>query len=335
MTQASPSRPSVGSGTGSPRNLFRNARLRLTALYVLIIAFVILGFSLFLYQGTVKNLSDAGDEDFSAPSAQQHFIASASDRLQRTLALSDIVILVIAAGIGYVLAGRTLKPVEESHEAQRLFAAQASHELRTPLAIMRNDIEVLLRDPRLPPEQVRMTLASSLEEIQKMTTMTEDLLLLARSESAPRATAPVNMEKLLARIIGKLKPLTVQKGIALSMRGSFARPFQGNEQMLSRAIINIIQNSLEHTPAGGSVTIALSHKDLQGTIVITDSGSGISADDLPHVFSRFYKGASSSGHGTGLGLAIVKEIVEYHAGTVAIESEAGKGTSVTITLPLA
>jgi signal transduction histidine kinase len=300
---------------------------------VLIIALVISGFSLFLYQGTVRNFADAGDEDFTAPASQQHFIAAASDRLQRTLALSDLVILVLAAGIGYVLAGRTLKPVEASHEAQRLFAAHASHELRTPLAIMRNDIEVLLRDPRLPPEQVRLTLASSLEEIQKMTGMTEDLLLLARAGQAARAVSSISVDKLAARIIGKLQPFAKRKGIALSLRGSLGRPVQGNEDMLSRAMINIIQNGLEHTPEGGSVTMALSRTDTEGVIRISDTGSGIAPQDLPGVFERFYKGASS-GQGTGLGLAIVKEIIEYHSGQVTIESELHAGTAVTMTLPL-
>ncbi|MDB5237410.1 MAG: histidine kinase [Parcubacteria group bacterium] len=333
MTRASLSKRSAESDTASPRNLFRAARLRLTGLYVLIIAIIICGFSLFLYQGTVQNLSDAGDEDFTAPASQQHFITTASERLQHTLLLSDFVILLLVAGIGYFLAARTLRPVEASHEAQRLFAAHASHELRTPLAIMRNDIEVLLRDPRLPPEQVRLTLASSLEEIEKLTTMTEDLLFLARSEHTALAMKQLDLAALCTRTIQKLQPIARQKGVALSFAANGSPQVQGNEGMLSRALINIVQNSLDHTPAGGSVTTILKKDGGHATVSVSDTGSGISAGDLSRVFSRFYKGAS--GQGTGLGLAIVKEIIEHHAGTVSIESAIDKGTTVTFLLPLA
>jgi two-component system sensor histidine kinase CiaH len=344
MIQVSLSKRSGASGIVSPRNLFRRARLKLTGIYIIIIALIVFGFSLFLYQSTVKNFSEASADDFVATSSQDHFVAVASNKLQDTLIFSDIVILFFVTGIGYVLAGRTLRPVEASHEAQRLFAAHASHELRTPLAIMRNDIEVLLRDPKLTPSQVRLTLSSSLEEIQKMTEMTEDLLLLARSEETYRSVASISLEKIAARVAKRMRPLAEKQGITLTFEATSPISVRGNEDMLSRVLINIIQNSVEHTPPGGSVRIVLStaeQKNGSGTterlalLTIADTGTGIPAADLPHVFTRFYKGTESSQQRTGLGLAIVKEIVNTHGGSVDIESEIGTGTVVTIKLPLA
>jgi signal transduction histidine kinase len=335
MTQASPSKPSGVSGTGSPHNLFRKAQLKLTGLYVLIIAVIIVGFSIFLYHSTTRNFSDASDEDFAATSSQQHFIAYASGTLQRTLVLSDIVILFLAAGISYALARRTLRPVEVSHEAQRIFAAKASHELRTPLAIMRNDIEVLLRDAHPAPAQVRSTLDSTLEEIEKMTAMVGDLLLLARSEQPQNAIqAAVPIDPLIANVVAKIQPLALAKGITISHAPRSKDSVRGSEEALGRALLNVVKNSIEHTPPGGTISIELTRSRQNVEIRVSDTGAGIHPDDLAHVFDRFYKGQASTEQGTGLGLAIVKEIVEQYGGTVRIGSQFGKGTHVSIVLPL-
>jgi signal transduction histidine kinase len=336
MTRQLPSTPSAGLGTAFRRNLFLTARLKLTALYVLIVAIIVCGFSLFLYQSTLKNFSDASEEDFAGSLSRRHFVEAASVSLQHTLIFSDLTIIALAAALSYLLAGRTLKPVEESHEAQQTFAAQASHELRTPLAIMRNDIEVLLRNRHDLPSEAREIFASNLEEIQKMTVITEDLLALARSEQAQeKKVVPFEIGPMIATVLNKMQPLAAQAHVRLAAESIDKLFIAGDEDSLARAVINVVKNSIEHTPANGVITIKVAQESTFAHIVVEDSGSGIHPEDLPHVFTRFYKGEKRSSEGTGLGLAIVKEIVEQNGGSVAIESVLGEGTTVNIHLPLA
>ncbi|MBA3788882.1 HAMP domain-containing histidine kinase [Patescibacteria group bacterium] len=323
------------SATGSHRNLFFKARLKLTALYVLIIAIIVCGFSLFLYHTIIGNFADASEEDFAGNISRQHFVESASDSLQHTLVASDLTIILIAAIVSYLLAGKTLRPVEESHEAQRTFAAQASHELRTPLTIIRNDIEVLLRNVQPSSGQMRTTLVSNLEEVKGMTAMVEDLLALARSEQASEKVAePFALENVIRKVLDKMQPFAAEKGVTLAVEKLMAGVVQGNEDAITRMLVNIIQNSLEHTETGEVVTINLLHNDSFGKITIVDTGKGIDPRDMPHIFTPFYKGIKTSQQGTGLGLAIVKTIVEQHNGTITVQSEKEKGTRVVITLPL-
>jgi two-component system sensor histidine kinase CiaH len=336
MTKTSPSKPSAGSGTASRHNLFFVARLRLTALYVGIVAVIIFGFSLFLYHSITQNLADVGDEDFAGMDSRVHFVKHTEASIQNDLLLADITILAAAAGLSYFLAGWTLRPVQRSLEAQRAFAAQASHELRTPLAIMQNETEVLLRDTHPPMHRVREVLVSNVEEIQKMSGIVEDLLLLARSDHAViPPMISLDLSHLAETMLTKVRPLADAQGIRTKFSGDVPITIKGNESALERALLNILQNSLAHTEQG-EIDVTVKTGKTNALVVISDTGSGIDAADLPHLFDRFYKGRSSNGHeGTGLGLAIVKEIVEQHGGTIAISSTIGTGTRVTISLPLA
>lgn len=337
MMQMQESKRSEVSATASHSKLFLKARLQLTALYVLIIAVIVVGFSLFLYQSTSANIAElfeANEEDQTL--AQQHAFEIALDRLENTMIGSDIVIILLSAGVGYVLAKRTLRPVEKSHEAQRLFAANASHELRTPLAIMKNDIEVLLRDAHPERIQVQRTLSSNLEEIGNMTALIEDLLLLARSGQAQENGENPNVASVIQQTLEKMRPIAKEKGIALEAGAIVAGSVLIPEKILSRALMNIIENSLKYTPSGGKVSVRTTKDAAHAFIEIVDTGTGIPTEELPHIFDRFYRGKSnSSDSGTGLGLAIVKESIEQCNGTVRAESVLDKGTAIVITIPLA
>jgi signal transduction histidine kinase len=308
---ASLSKPSAALGTGSRHNLFLTARLRLTALYILLVSVIVCGFSLFLYQSILSNLQLASDDDFAGSQYHQHFVAQTIVHVQDTLLLSDLVIVIAAAVLIYVLAGRTLRPVQRSLEAQRAFAAEASHELRTPLAIMRNDTEVLLRNPHPSNDQMRTILESNVEEIKKMSGIVEDLLILARSENVVhRSLKPVNIAELSKDLAEKMQPLGAKKDVEVLFKGDARAMVKGNKDALERALLNILQNALDHTDTG-AVLVTVSKGKSHVRVAISDTGHGIDADDLPRVFDRFYKGRfSNENSGTGLGLAIVKEIVE-------------------------
>jgi signal transduction histidine kinase len=142
-------------GIAFRRNIFLTARLKLTSLYVLILAIIIGGFSLFLFSSVLQNLKDASEDDFATAASRIHFIEHTQEPIRNTLLLTDGIILLGAAGLSYWLAGRTLKPVQRSLEAQRLFAAQASHELRTPLTVIQSEAEVALRSAHTSPAELR------------------------------------------------------------------------------------------------------------------------------------------------------------------------------------
>ena len=322
-----------GLATGSGSNVFFKARLKLTGLYVLIVAVIILGFSIFLYQSISRNLKDASDDDFADIGSHQHFVQNTLGSVGEELLLADLVILFMSAGVSYVLAGKTLRPIQQSLEAQRIFAANASHELRTPLAVMRNDIEVFKRNQSRTLQSAQNTMDSNLEEIGKMSGIVEDLLLLARSDNQVGVPFEnVDLAALTKTITDKMRPLAQSRDIKQINTPSNPVNIRGAANSLERMILNILQNSLDHTKAGGTVIVKVGKEGSNAILCVQDTGVGISQKDLPHVFTRFHKGESSQG--TGLGLSIVKEIVNQHGGKIHIESTEEVGTTVTIHIPL-
>ena len=313
--------------------MFIQARLKLTALYVITVAVIVCGFSVYLYQNIQSNLQDSDQDNFSDMQHHDSFIDHTLSETRKNILFADAVIIIGAAGLSYMLAGMTLRPIQQSLEAQRSFAANASHELRTPLAVMKNDIEVLQHNLHRTKGDENATLRSNLEEIARMSSIVEDLLLLARSDNQKITEfTTVDLSLLVRSVSEKMRVLAERKGVAFSNVSSGTGTVRSSPTHLERAILNIIQNSIDHTPAGGSITVTTAQDPKFVHLSVSDTGVGISQQDLPHVFTRFYKGETSTG--TGLGLAIVKGIIEQHGGAIIIESAAGTGTVVRIDLPL-
>jgi signal transduction histidine kinase len=315
-------------------NIFVWARIKLTALYLLIIILTLAVYSTAMY---VSLLNNVHSEVFETADQviRHHIYEAAVDHIQFQILSIDTAIFFIAALGSYLLAGMTLKPIKRSLEAQESFSADASHELRTPLAVMKTDIEVLLRGKEMLSENVRNVLHSNLEEINSLTSMTGDLLELSRGKTAK--AEPVVLSTIVQQQVDQLQGLAVQKNIALSFQVSAAAKeaiVNGEMQALGRIFKNSIANALTYTREGGLVTVSIecSYKDISVTVL--DNGIGISEKDLPHIFKRFYKADNArSGQGTGLGLALAKDIVDQYRGTILIKSELNKGTAVVITLP--
>lgn len=328
---ARPSKPSEGSDTASDHNVFARTRLKLTGVYILIVAIIVTGFSMFLYQSLQQNLANTVEGDFTSSRSQQRFVDRTLESFGKDILLVDLIILACAGALGYALAGYTLRPIRRALEAQQAFSEKASHELRTPLAVMRNDLEVLARNPSPTKEAVQAVLQSNMEEIDHLSAMTKDLLTLARSRTRS-TTAPekVDLAEAVKSVVEKLRPLSAKKGVSISVT---AEPVAvlGNKSELSRVLTNLLHNALEHTSADGSITAETRAEGSQALVCIKDTGAGIAPKDLPHVFERFYKGEGA--RGSGLGLSIVKELVAQHKGEVSLESEEGKGTRVTLHLP--
>lgn len=312
-------------------NVFVWTRLKLTAIYVLILAVILVGFSFTLYRSLGTNLLDASEEDFVGQESHQHFVHSTLETVRDEILVIDIAILLVAAGIGYVLAGYTLRPIQKSLDAQKKFSENASHELRTPLAVIKNDIEVLLRDPHPTKQSIERTLTSSIEEIDHMTELTEDLLTIARSENHRTDFVRVNLVQIAQDIVKKMEPIATRKGVNVVLVAHAPLYVRGHAGSQARILMNLLQNSIEHTPPDGTVTVKLTAEEEQRIVVVSDAGTGIAEKDLPHVFERFYRGGHTTG--SGLGLAIVKELVTQHRGTVHISSKKDQGTTVTIRYP--
>ncbi len=232
-----------------------------------------------------------------------------------------------------------LSRLEQSVRQMRDFTANISHELRTPLAALRGEAEVALSIPR-PREEYRRVLESQLEEFEKLSRLVNDLLTLARAESGSIAlhSEPVDLPGLARAATGWLHPLAEDRGLALELETEGEIVVTGDPHWLEHMLLNLLDNAIKFTPEGGRIRVRVGTKDDQAVLEVSDSGIGIPADALAHVFNRFYQveeSRSGQSGGTGLGLALVSWIVEAHAGRIEARSQPGIGTSFQVFLPLA
>jgi signal transduction histidine kinase len=219
---------------------------------------------------------------------------------------------------------------------QRRFVTDVSHELRTPLAAMQGNLEVLSRGAACQsPELLHESLADMRRETARLTRMVNDLLLLAQSEAGVQIRCgPVELDTLLLEVHRELRPLSGEVQLRIGHLDQLST--MGDRDRLKQALLNLGANAIQHTPGGGSVTLSLEQREGFICLSVADTGVGIAAEDLPHIFERFYRAdRSRSRHrgGAGLGLSIVKRIIDAHAGHVTVASETGRGSTFAIWLP--
>jgi len=216
------------------------------------------------------------------------------------------------------------------------FAADASHELRTPLAVIRTNAEIALRRARTP-ESYRESLAEIEAEANRMTQLVEDLLFLARNGSGPAGMPmeAVDLRAIVGDVISEVRDLAGARDIRL--RYSYAGAdvvVSGNCAALRRMLLALVDNALKYSERGGEVSIELQSFSERATLTIRDSGEGIAAADLPHIFKRFYRADKArSGNGYGLGLSLAAAIAELHGATIGVESTEGAGAVFTVDFP--
>jgi heavy metal sensor kinase len=230
-----------------------------------------------------------------------------------------------------------LSRLDESFRQVRQFSADASHELQTPLTILKGEIEVALRSDRTP-EEYQQVLTSSLEEIERISRLVEGLLLLARADSGVLRMdhKPVALDELAAEVAAQMQKMANGQGLSLHLEDLAPVTISGDRDQLQRLLLNLIDNAIKYTPAGGSITLSLRHEDGQALISVMDTGIGLSAAEQAQIFTRFYRAAaarSQSGGGAGLGLCIAQSIAEAHGGTIQVLSHPGQGSTFTVVLP--
>jgi signal transduction histidine kinase len=225
-------------------------------------------------------------------------------------------------------------------EQQRAFVANAAHELRSPLTAMRTALEVTLERNRSPAEY-RELFGDLIEECTGLGNLINHLLLLAEGDAGLlHADGEVPLDELARRAVDMFQGIAEQRGISLTVQTLEPVAVQGNHVHLREVIHNLLDNALKFTPEGGSVSVEVSVPPgpPQAQLMVRDTGSGISPEDLPHVFQRFYRADKSRQRvhpngGSGLGLSICQAIVHSSGGTISLTSTLGKGTTVIVSLP--
>jgi signal transduction histidine kinase len=320
--------------------LFLHARLKLTTYYIVLMALILGVFSLALYYSLANNLtSNWQDSSNDGENNQVQIVAldKTIDSLQGDILIIDLVVLLLVSFLSWFLAGRTLKPIRKSWERQQQFSANASHELRTPLTIMKTDTEVTLRHSGNTSEDLRLLAVNNLEEIDRMSKIVDDLLILSRSEHLAAVDfLKIDLTALVAKLIKKIELLAASKKITVIFDQALPLFVAGQAEAIERMFLNIIQNAINYTPVGGQITVTLKKREATVELVVKDNGIGISEMDLSHVFERFYKAdkvRSGEIKGAGLGLSIVKEIIDRHRGKLSLDSQLGQGTTVRVQLP--
>jgi two-component system, OmpR family, manganese sensing sensor histidine kinase len=251
----------------------------------------------------------------------------------------------IVAGVGWLLSGLAMMPIDESYQRLKQFTADASHELRNPIAVIQTNVQVALSDPE-PDAVIQQQHLQVIERLtRRLGRLVEDLLFLARQDSGAIVLnrSSVNLANLLAEIVEEQQAIAASKSIqlALSVPEILAKEtLVLDRDQIRRVFVNLIANALQYTPANGSVNLNLSQVKRSGQLYlqvkVSDTGCGIPAAALPQLFERFYRvdpARSKSSGGTGLGLAIVKAIVDNHQGTIQVESQVQQGTSILVSLP--
>jgi heavy metal sensor kinase len=230
--------------------------------------------------------------------------------------------------------------LEKSFRQVKRFTADASHELKTPLTILRGEVEVGLKKKR-GLKEYQQILASNLEEINRMSRIVEDLLTLSRADMGELTMEREEIElSALAREVWEdLQLLAKKKRIQLKFMDNGFTRVEGDSLFLRQLILNLTENGLKYTRAGGEVAVRVKGDRDQGVVrlLVTDTGVGIPQKDLKRIFDRFYRvdGARSrETGGTGLGLSICQWIAHAHEGRIAVESKVGKGSTFTVTLPM-
>jgi len=228
--------------------------------------------------------------------------------------------------------------LEDAFERQKRFTADASHELRTPLGVIRAQSELALSQPR-SPEYYTRTLGSIHDEAGRLTRLAEHLLVLARADAGETLDRQeVDYQDLVAEVGASVAPRARAAQIHFSVQLDECAPIRGDETWLKQLLLNLLDNAIRHTSAGGRVTLSLCAAPDGAVVQITDTGAGIAPEHLPRIFERFYRAdeaRSRTTGGAGLGLAICRWIASAHGGTLSIESEPGVGTSVRVWLPSA
>ncbi|HLZ14579.1 MAG TPA: ATP-binding protein [Candidatus Saccharimonadales bacterium] len=338
--------------------MFKSARVKLTLFYLA----VLVAFSLTLTisfrmlfereyvhsnaveRGEVRQLFINGYSTFfGRPASYSDFNNVQDDQtslVRQHLNNELFAINLLALGVGGVLAywfaGRTLRPIEEAHQAQARFATDASHELRTPLTNLKLENEVFLRQKHFSEADARDLITSNLEEVQRLEGLSANLLALTQYGNASLKLAPVVTKPLVEAALKYCHKTASARGVQLVNQAAEAQVL-GHAESLEQLLAILLENAIKYGPENGTVTIGGRTDDGHYLLWVQDEGPGIAAHDLPHIFDRLYRGdkaRSSKVGGYGLGLSLAKAIAAANNAEIRAENIPSGGASFIVRLPL-
>jgi two-component system, OmpR family, sensor histidine kinase CiaH len=340
--------------------MFQKARIKLTAWYLLIIMMVSMTFSVIIYRvlvGEVERFSQMQrfrierrlqDSDILPPEWNAHLpvpqfsdpdlVNETKQRIIFALLMINGSIIILSGICGYVLAGRTLKPIADMVDEQNRFISDASHELKTPLTSLKTAFEVFLRDRNQTIAEGKTLITESLMETNKLQSLSESLLALAqyqKNDDGKISFEKLSLDEIIKNAIKKIGPLAKQKKITIRLN-STPTQINGNNYSLTDLMVILLDNAVKYSSSNSVVTVHTEKTNNGVTISVKDQGIGIPKKDIPHIFDRFYRADSarskSNTNGYGLGLSIAKKIATIHKGTITVQSEVGKGSTFSVYL---
>ena len=335
--------------------MFKSARIKITAYYLLIIMAITFSFSAAAYRSTTRQMERALEMQerrvknrfFNIPNPpfppnepiiDKEIVKQIEKETLTRLLLINVLILIGAGIPGYWLAGKTLKPIEEMAEKQKKFTVDAAHELKTPLTAMKTNLEVNLRDKNLDLKKAKTVLEGTINDIDSLTLLTNSLILQSKYQNYKNGKRDsINLKESAQNVIAKLEPIAKEKKIKINLDADEIKT-QGDENFVRELLTILVDNAIKFSKKEGKIEISIKAKNNWAQISVKDNGIGIDEKDIPYIFDRFYKADTSRSKneapGFGLGLSIAKEIVEAHKGKISVKSKKGTGTEFLIKLPL-
>lgn len=344
--------------------MFNSARIKLTVWYLFIIMLISLFFSAAIYRVLTSELDRIARVQrlrienqlpftpgfFPLPNPREDLrrslimdpdlINETKSHIITILAIINLAILGASTTAGYFLAGRTLKPIKEMVDEQNRFITDASHELRTPLTSLKSEIEVNLRSDKLTLPEARTLLVSNLEEVNNLQNLSDKLIKLAQFQTNENGLFIVSVQifSVVSDAIKKVKPMAKNKNIAIVNKVKNCR-LEGDKQALTELFVIFLDNAIKYSPKGSRINLTGQKTDGHIAVNIADQGIGINPNEIPNLFNRFYRAdksrTKSDSSGYGLGLSIAKQIIDRHHGSITVKSVPGKGSTFTVSLPVA
>lgn len=258
------------------------------------------------------------------------------DEVQEAMVIGIPIALIIAAAGGLYLASVGLRPITDALRTQRQFMADASHELRTPVSIVRVSADVALSREHRDEGEYREALAIVSGQAQRLGRLVDDMLVLARADAGGYALRTVDLyfDELVAECRRAVEVLASERNVTIRSAGAIDIAVRGDEDLLRRLVLNILQNAVQHSPPGADVEVKLAGEPGRVRLRISDHGPGVPTADQARIFDRFVQLDASRGRqGTGLGLPIARWIAEAHRGTLVLEASGPGGSTFAVVLP--
>lgn len=331
--------------------MFRSATFKLTMWYLVIVMGISIGFSFVLYQVTTDELARGIHRETQRiynqfPVFNDMPVLKPSEDLQNStqhillrLVTFNAIVFVGAGAASYWLAKRTLEPIEAAHIQQKRFTADVSHELRTPLTALRMETEVALMQKNTSSKELRDTLTSNLEEVDKLEALINNLLRLSQLEAdeLQQNFTAVPLQTILDDAVQSLESHANEHKVTLSSPTTHEVVY-GDAASLTQLFIILLDNAIKYSPTKSEVVLSVAKQGNSAVVSVKDSGVGIPKEELDHVFDRFYRADTSRAKnqhgGYGLGLSIAQMIANVHNADITLKSRVNHGTVATVQLAL-